>query len=373
MGKISQFEVWVCRKKGGGKPGGLPDLYKSFGHEVVIVRLTTDDGFQGVGSVLAACGTAIPMAYLNDVIAPVVLGRDCHDREAIWQELFMINRRFGFFPLYLPGPVDVALWDIAAREAQLPLYQYLGAYRKKVPVYASSQFMPETEEYLKEVLHYEQLGVTAYKIHPAGDWRRHMEISEAVREAVPNMVLMLDPALSDYTLTQAVKVGRKLEALDFHWLEEPFYDSFVGKYADLTRTLDISICATEASYGGPSGVAEFLRTGAADIVRADVSWKWGVTGTLKTLHLAESFGINCELHTTLMGLTDIANLHVACAVKNSEYFELFAPHEEWSFPLKESFAPDANGDLHVPEGPGLGMDIDWDSVDDETLVFHDAK
>ncbi len=171
--------------------------------------------------------------------------------------------------------------------------------------------MPETEEYLTEALRYEQLGVTAYKIHPSGDWRRHMEISEAVREAVPNMVLMLDPALSDYTLTQAVKVGRKLEALDFHWLEEPFYDSFVGKYADLTRTLDISICATEASYGGPSGVAEFLRAGAADIVRADVSWKWGVTGTLKTLHLAESFGINCELHTTLMGLTDIANLHVA--------------------------------------------------------------
>ncbi len=61
MGKISRFELWVCRKKGGGKPGGLPNLYESFGHEVVIIRLTTDDGFQGLGSVLAACGTAIPM------------------------------------------------------------------------------------------------------------------------------------------------------------------------------------------------------------------------------------------------------------------------------------------------------------------------
>lgn len=373
MGKISKFEVWVCRKQSGAKPGGLPDLYQSYGHEVVVLRLTTDDGFEGIASVLSACGTAIPMAYLKDIIAPVVLGRDVHDREAIWQELFMVNRRFGFFPLYLPGPVDLALWDIAAKEARLPLYQYLGAYRKKIPTYASSQFMPEMEDYLAEVRRYEKLGVTAYKIHPSGDWRRHIEIAEAVRDAVPNMVLMLDPALSDYSITQAVKVGRKLEALDFYWLEEPFYDSFVGKYADLARTLDISICATEASYGGPSGVAEFLRAGAADIVRADVSWKWGVTGTMKTLHLAESFGINCELHMTLMGLTDIANLHVACAVKNSEYFELCAPHEEWSFPLKEGFGPDANGDLWAPEGPGLGMDIDWDSVDDRTLAVYDAK
>jgi len=373
MGKISKFEIWVCRRPSGAKPGGLPGLYDSHGDETVIVRLTTDDGFEGVASVLVACGTAIPIAYLNDIIAPTVLGRDVHDREAIWQELFLINRRFGFFPLYLPGPVDVALWDIAAKEAHLPLYQYLGAYRKKIATYASSQFMPEMEDYLRQVRHYEQLGVTAYKIHPSGDWRRHIEIAEAVRDAAPNMVLMLDPALSDYTLTQAVIVGRALERLDFYWLEEPFFESFVGKYVDLARTLDISICATEANYGGPSGVAEFLRAGAADIVRADVSWKWGVTGTVKTFHLAEAFGINCELHTTLMGLTDIANLHVACAAKNSEYFELFAPHEEWTFPLKEGFAPDAHGDLHVPEGPGLGLDIDWDSVDDKTLILHEIK
>lgn len=373
MGKISSFETWIARKPTGVKPGGLPDLYKSFGDEVVVIRITTDDGFEGVSTAIAACGTAIPLAYLNEVIAPVVLGRDVHDREWIYQELFMINRRFAFFPLYLPGPVDVALWDIAAKEAGQPLYKYLGAYRSSIPAYASGQFMPELDDYLEDAGHYVALGSTAYKIHPSGDWRNHIRIAEAVRHAFPDLVLMLDPALSDYTLTQAVQVGRNLERLGFHWLEEPFHDPFVGKYAELCRTLDISVCATEASYGGPVGVAEFIRSGAADIVRADVSWKWGVTGTLKTMHLAEAFGLNCELHTTLMGPTDIANLHLACATKNSEYFELFSPHEEWSFPLKESFSPDAAGNLHVPEGPGLGVEIDWDTVDDQTRVFHQIK
>jgi L-alanine-DL-glutamate epimerase-like enolase superfamily enzyme len=369
MAKITAIETWVCRKPSGVKAGGLPDLYGAFGDEVVVIRLTTDEGGTGVATAFAACGTTIPLAFVNEVIAPVLLGRDVTDREAIWQELFVLNRRFAFFPMYLPGPVDVALWDLAAKDAGLPLFRYLGAYRSSVPAYASSQFMPNTEDYLTEIARYRALGVNAYKIHPSGGPRQHMEIAEAVRAAQPDAVLMLDPALSDYTLTDAVKVGRKLESLDFHWLEEPFHDPFVGKYAELSRTLDISVCATEASYGGPAGVAEFLRAGAVDIVRADVSWKWGVTGTMKTLHLAEAFGINCELHTTLMGPMDLANLHVACAAKNSEYFELFAPHEEWQFPLISPIPLDGNGHVHAPEAPGLGIDIDWDAVDDSTHSF----
>ena len=162
------------------------------------------------------------------------------------------------------------------------------------------------------------------------------------------------------------------ERLDFHWLEEPFNDSFIGKYAELCRTLDISIAATETSYGGPAGVAEFIRAGAADIVRADVSWKWGVTGTRKTMALAEAFGLNCELHTTTMGPMDAANLHVACAARNCEYFELFAPHELWYFPLREPLDIDSEGYVHLPEGAGLGVDIDWDLVDDTTLFRLDA-
>jgi L-alanine-DL-glutamate epimerase-like enolase superfamily enzyme len=63
---------------------------------------------------------------------------------------------------------------------------------------------------------------------------------------------------------------------------------------------------------------------------------------------------------------DLANLHVACAAKNSEYFELFAPHEEWQFPLISPIPLDGNGHVHAPEAPGLGIDIDWDAVDDST-------
>ena len=186
------------------------------------------------------------------------------------------------------------------------------------------------------------------------------------------MTLMLDPAGVDYSLTEAVKVGRALERLDFHWLEEPFHDQFIDKYTTLAATLDISIAATEATYGGPAGVAQFIRANACDIVRADVAWKWGVTGTLKILHLAEAFGLNCELHTSMSAM-DVANLHVACAARNSEFFELYAPHELWHYPLTTPLDLDEQGNVHVPKGPGLGVEIDWDLVDDSTRHHQEIR
>jgi L-alanine-DL-glutamate epimerase-like enolase superfamily enzyme len=360
----------VCRRPGTpGTPSFKEDergQRRPFGSEVVVLRLTTDEGIEGLASCLSAFSTSQPLSFLHDSIAPVVIGRDPYDREAIWQEFRRIDRSLTFFPLYLPGPVDVALWDLAAKAAGLPLYRYIGAYRTRIPYYASSQFMHTIDEYLAEAARYVELGCTAYKAHPSGDWRKNIEIAEALRGEFPRLALMLDPAGHDYSIGDAIRVGRKLEQLEFTWLEEPFKDVNVTKYAELCRVLDLPILATEASAGGPAGVAEFIAARAADIVRADVSWKWGITGCLKILHLAEAYGLDCELHTTTMGLMDIANLHVACAASNSNYHELYAPHEQWAFPMLEALPIDNSGYIEVPKGPGLGVSIDWDLVDDST-------
>ena len=76
-----------------------------------------------------------------------VYKRQPYDREKIWHELWNIDRHLTFFPVYLPGPVDVALWDICAKAAGLPLYQYIGAYRRSLPVYASGLFHEDPQEY----------------------------------------------------------------------------------------------------------------------------------------------------------------------------------------------------------------------------------
>ena len=154
----------------------------------------------------------------------------------------------------------------------------------------------------------------------------------------------------------------QLEKLDYKWFEEPFRDFELYKYTELCRTLDIPIAATETTRGCHWGVAQVIAQRAADIVRADVSWKDGITGTLKIAHMAEGFGLNCEIHTTTMNYMDMANLHVSCAIKNCEYFEYFVPEDNYRFPMKGDLPIDGNGIIHVPDKPGVGAELDWELI-----------
>ena len=190
-----------------------------------------------------------------------------------------------------------------------------------------------------------------------------MEVHQAIRDAVgPDYLLMTDP-VGDYTINEAVTVGRQLERLNYKWFEEPFRDFELYKYTELCRTLDIPIAATETTRGCHWGVAQVIAQHAADIVRADVSWKDGITGTLKIAHLAEAFGLNCEIHTTTMNYMDLVNLHVSCAIKNCEYFEYFVPEENYTLPMKGKLPIDEHGIIHVPQGPGVGAELDWDQIE----------
>ena len=139
--KIEKFETWWVKRdkclfdekrRGSG----------SMDWDVIVLKLTTDNGIEGLATALAARSGNVTESYLHDNIAPVILGRDPHDREKIWHDLWNIDRHLTFFPVYLPGPVDVALWDICAKEAGLPLYKYIGAYREELPVYAAAQSQP---------------------------------------------------------------------------------------------------------------------------------------------------------------------------------------------------------------------------------------
>jgi L-alanine-DL-glutamate epimerase-like enolase superfamily enzyme len=176
---------------------------------------------------------------------------------------------------------------------------------------------------------------------------------------------MADPVAS-YSFEQALKMGRELEKLNYKWFEEPLYDVDFYNLKKLTTALDIPICGTEVIGGSHYAAAQCITDHVVDIVRSDVSWKAGITPVMKTAHLAESFGMQCELHTAIFHPLELVNLHCCAAIANCEYFEVLLPLEHFNFGL-ESPIQIESGHAVLPQGPGLGVKLDWDFIENCTV------
>ena len=223
------------------------------------------------------------------------------------------------------------------------------------------------EAYAKQALEVKQRHWHAYKLHPPGDYEFDLKAYRLCREAVgSDFKLMADPVAA-YNHEQALRMGRELERLNYYWLEEPLFDVDFNGLRKLSAQLDIPICGTEVLVGSHYSTAECIATGVVDIVRTDVSWKGGVTAVMKTAHLAESYGVQCELHTTIYHPLEIVNLHCCCAISNCEFFELLYPLSHLDFGMKNQINIDPEGFAHPPETPGIGVDFDWDFIDKCTI------
>jgi L-alanine-DL-glutamate epimerase-like enolase superfamily enzyme len=335
---------------------------------LAVVTIKTDVGIEGHGFALQGLSVAQAIA---EVVRPQVVGEDPFDYEKIWHRMLERDRWGGHLPRNAYGPVDVALWDVMGRALGKPIYKLLGGCRERVKAYNTTGAISDPEEQAQAALAAQEAGFTAYKLHPKGGYDLDLASCKAVREAVGDEMRIMSDPVAAYNHQEALRMGRELEELDYYWYEEPLMDPDIEGYVELTRSLEIPVVGTEWSQGGLWGlysVPQYLMRKAVDIVRSDVSWKGGITGLLKTLHLCEAFGVNCEVHTSMMSLMDVANLHVICAKKNCEYFEYAGPLTEGiGFGITEPIRLDDEGYVSPPDGPGLGVDVDWDSLEEHII------
>ena len=367
--RITELDIRCCRLDRAAIPGeAMRDGIAQDGLEFLVFTLKEESGL--LASMFGFAGrSSLGSGHLAAAsLRPFFVGRNALDREAAWQDWRVADRWWHHLPIYLYGPVDCCLWILAAQAAGQPLWRYIGGVRSEVPVYASSLVLPDVEAYAAEAATVRDAGFKAYKTHPPGrDFDEDVAIHRAVREAVgPDFALMADPVAA-YSLEQAVRFGRELEALGYQWLEEPLPDENFAALRELTRILDIPVVGTEVLAKHPYSVAECVSTRVVDAVRADVSWTGGITGSLKTARLAEAFHMNCELHTTIFHPLELVNLHLNGAVANSTYLELLWPTGQFDFGLQAPL-PIKDGIARMPESPGLGIDLDWDLIDDATVA-----
>src|SRR5277367_5364212 len=144
--------------------------------------------------------------------------------------------------------------------------------------------------------------------------------------------------------------------------EDPLRDEDIYGYVRLKQKLDIPIMATEAPAGGLDTYAIWITERATDYLRGDVPSKGGITNMVKTAHLAEAFGLRYEIHHSSNSLNNVANLHVAMAIRNCEFFEVLPPDGAHKYGLVNDITVDADGLVHAPMGPGLGAEIDFEMI-----------
>ena len=333
--------------------------------EASLVIVRSDDGLSGYAS-----GDHLPDAAL---LERLFVGLDPLRTEVVRELCETVDFHGG-----RPWTAEAAVWDLAARELDVPLWRLLGGRSDRLYGYASSGEPVDAEERARRVAQLHERGVKAVKLrfhHP--DWRRDIELVERVREEVgADVELMVDAnqgwlmagdRRERWDVATASQCARALEPLGVYWLEEPLRTDDVDGYATLRRRTTLRIAAGEMVRGAFEA-RDLIVRGGVDVIQPDVVLAGGLGGCRRIAALADLHGRAFSPHTWSNGLGLLANLHLALAVSTCPYIEVpldppgWTPaRRDWLLPAPLEIA--ADGTIAPPPGPGLGVEPDLDALE----------
>ncbi|MFB6195599.1 MAG: mandelate racemase/muconate lactonizing enzyme family protein [Haloplanus sp.] len=326
------------------------------------VVVETDAGITGIGEGVG------PESYIVERIveekyAPRLIGEDPLDIERHWQamvtdDLYKDRKGQG---LSAASGVDIALWDIAGKHRDVPVYRLLGGpVGGDIKPYASDLFWRDPAEMADRAASYVDRGFAGVKTHLGRGLDVDEERVAAMRDAIGDAALMVDVNCG-YDRPDARRVGRMLEDYDVYWYEEPLSPYDVEGLADLRTRLDVPIAAGENEYT-KWGFRDLFEADAVDYAMPDAMRCGGITETKKICALAEAFGTVCSPHCFTTGVGLAATMHVMAASPACEWLE-FDPTD---FPVYESLfetPPELeDGRIALPDDPGLGVSLDDDVI-----------
>jgi L-alanine-DL-glutamate epimerase-like enolase superfamily enzyme len=346
-------------------PEGPPEGISSTWYEYSLDAIHTDEGIVGYTMENSNLQDGGVMGdVLHRVYAPQLLGENPLEIEGLWHKLRRLNRHAYNLSDGVAGSIDVALWDIAGKVANQPIAVLLGLAREKIPAYATARSIrPIPETVFNEAKARKSEGYHGFKIQFWDGLDQDVPRFRAAREAVGDDYPLMQDAAGMYSFTQALEAGRELGRLGYYWFEEPIPDRNTLQLKRLTHDLEVPILAGETLR--VHELAEQMAAGVFDIARGDVHLKEGITGLRKAVGMADLLGFDLEVHGISQPLLEAANLHVSLAMANGRWCETF--HPVYGKGIKGGTLDiDAEGYKHLPTGPGLGVELDWDWIDNNT-------
>ncbi len=318
----------------------------------LFAEILTEDGHEGIGfSYSKRAGGPGQFAHAQE-IAPVLIGEDPSDIGKIWTKLVWAGASVGRSGLSTQAiaAFDVALWDLKAKRAGLPLAKLLGAHRDSVRTYnTSGGFLHNPiEQVVENASNALASGIGGIKIKVGQpDWKTDIARVERTREHLGDDVPLMVDANQQWDRATAQRMGRLLEKYNLVWIEEPLDAYDAEGHAQLARSLDTPIATGEML----ASVAEHVRlidAGAADIVQPDAPRIGGITQFLKLAAYAESKHLELAPHFAME-----IHVHLAAAYPIEPWVE----HFDWLDPLFNERLEISSGRMHVSNRPGLGFTL----------------
>lgn len=336
--------------------------------EIVVVEVETEDGTIGFGEGLCRRGAAGYARFIEEALVPRLVGRDAADRRALWKAMrAALSGRPGGQVVEAIAAVDIALWDIAGKQAGQPVHKLLGGMgRKEVAAYASSINWLDDATVEAEVTAALKAGFREIKVKLGHPLRDAVARAKLVRRLAGDDIALYVDANWAYDVDDAMIVGRALADFGYGFFEEPIAPHDREGYRRLAQHLPIRLAAGESDFVAGEALT-MLQDRSLGLLQPDVSRSGGITETWRIAELAASFNTAYAPHVGWSGAICVAaSLQLAAAAESFRTFECMV----YENPLRDAFTRPLVGEgsqliegkLAIPQGPGLGVEIDREAL-----------
>lgn len=327
--------------------------------QTVLVKITDSEGRIGWGECTGFIGPQVSVAILNEIISPLVIGKQAHDAVRIYQDLYdgmRVRGYFGGFYHDALAALDIALWDLRGKEAGLAVCQLLGADRgRRIPAYVSGLPKATLEARAELAREWVSRGFGAIKFAAAVAHDGEVEEMRGLRQALGAGPRILIDMHWKYTALEAIHLIKELEAYDLYLAEAPVNPEDIDGLAQVAASVSTSI-----------GIGEELRTvyeyrprftgRCMNVIQPEMG-RTGITAFWKIAQLAEAFHCRIMPHASIgIGIFQAASLHVSAALPNVPYHEYQHSIFDKNLKYLSGNMACSNGWFTVPDGPGLGVE-----------------
>ena len=335
----------------------------------MLVEIVGEDGLSGWGEAFGPPRLTAPVA---EFYKSLLIGQDALATEAIWQTLYNRLRDHGQkgLPIEALSAIDIALWDLKGRHLGLPVHRLMGGpLRTRVEAYATGFYRKRAGDpmvyLLDEARERAAAGFRAIKLKLGFGVAADIALCRAVRREMGDGIAIMVDANHAYDATAAIRVGRAIEDLDIAWFEEPVPPEDLDGYRQVKAALRIPIAGGEAEFTR-WGFRPILVERLIDILQPDACAAGGISECKKIADMASAFGVRCNPHVWGTGVALAASLQLLATLPHNppglHPIEPLLEFDQSEHPVRMAVLTQPivqrDGWVDVPNGPGLGIEID---------------